>query len=119
MVSIHEVKQSIANVVAKNLPNAYYNPNLGSKAYLDVRTAQLQASTPDDQQTAAMLNSYFNKVKNWALEHKSARESMNGTDTTRENYLENDPQWQAIDACEKGLNAVLSARSYSDVASCQ
>ena len=118
MVSIHQVKESIATVVSKNLPGAYYDPHLASRAELDVRTTQLQATTSDDQQTAAMLNSYFSKLRNWGLKYKSARESMNGTNTTSEKFLENDADWQAILACEKGLNAMLTARSYNDIASC-
>lgn len=118
MVSVHQVKESIATVVAKNLPGAYYNPHLGSQAELDVRTAQLQATTNADQQVATLLDSYFNKVRNWGLKYKSARESMNGTKTIDEKFLENDSEWQAIEACEKGLNTVLTARTYSNVPSC-
>lgn len=118
MASIHQVKESIATVVAKNLPGAYYNPRLGSQADLDVRSAQLQATTSADQEAATLLNSYFNKVRNWGLKYKSARESMNGTQTIDEKFLENDSEWQAIETCEKGLNAVLTARTYSNVPSC-
>lgn len=119
MVSIHQAKESIATVVDQNLPDAYYNPNLASRATLDVRTAKIEATTNDDQQVAAMLDSYFVKVQNWGLKYKSARESMNATHTTGERFLANDSEWQAIEACEKGLNSVLTARNYSNVASCQ
>jgi hypothetical protein len=118
MASIHQVKESIATVVAKNLPGAYYNPHLGSQAELDVRTAQLHATTSADQQAATLLDSYFNKVRNWGLKYKSARESMNGTKTIDEKFLENDSEWQSIGACEKGLNAMLTARTYSNVPAC-
>jgi hypothetical protein len=119
MVSIHQVKQSIATVLTKNLPSGYYDPALGAQAYEKVRTAQVNAATNGDQQAATLLNSYFTKVKDWAEKHKSDRQSMNATQTMGQDWLSQDPAWQSIEACEKALNTVLIDRAYKNIPSCQ
>lgn len=119
LIGIRQSKQNIADVVTKNLPNGYYNPNLAAQAYDQVRQAQIAAKTNGDQQAATLLNSYFMKVKSWAEKYKAARQSMDATTTMGQDFLAQDPQWQAIESCEKGLNTMLMNRVYSDVASCQ
>lgn len=119
VIGIHQSKQNIANVVNKNLPSGYYNPNLAAQAYEQVRQAQIVAKTNGDQQAATLLNSYFTKVKSWAEKYKSDRQSMNATNTMGQDVLGQDPEWQAIESCEKGLNTMLTNRVYSDIASCQ
>jgi hypothetical protein len=119
LIAIHQAKQNIADVVAKNLSIGYYNPNLAAQAYDQVRQSQIAATTNGDQQAATLLNSYFTKVKTWAEQYKAARQSMNATKTMGENMLAQDPGWQAIESCEKGLNTMLMKRVYNNVPSCQ
>ena len=119
LVGIHQAKQNIATVLTKNLPNAYYNPDLAARAYEQVRTAQVGATTDGDKDAALLLNSYFMKVKNWADKYKEARRSMNATRTMGEDFLREDTDWQAIETCEKALNNVLIHRAYNDVPSCR
>jgi hypothetical protein len=119
LVSIHKTKQNIAMVVTKNLPTFYYDPNLAANAYEQVRAADLSATSNGDRQTSTLLASYFAKVRGWAQKYKADRESMNATTTVGEDFLDNDPDWQAIETCEKALNALLVSRAYSDVSSCR
>jgi hypothetical protein len=119
LIAIHQAKQNIANVVAKNLPIGYYNPNLAAQAYDQVRQAQIAATTNGDQQAAALLDKYFTKVKAWAEQYKAARQSMNATRTMGENMLAQDSGWQAIETCEKAFNAMLVNRVYNEIASCE
>jgi hypothetical protein len=119
LVSIHRTKENIATVVSKNLPGGYYNPNLAAQAYEHLRTAQLSANSDGDQQAALLLSSYFTKVKTWAEGHKVDRQSLNASRTMGENAISQDPDWQAIDSCEKALNAMLISGQYSSISSCQ
>jgi hypothetical protein len=119
MVSLHQVKQNIATVLEKNLPGGYYDPNLAARAYENVRTAQTDATTNGDQQTATLLDAYFTKVKTWAEKYKAARQSMNATRTMGEDFLTDDPEWQAINTCEKALNTLLTQGVYHEIRSCQ
>ena len=119
MVSIHQVKDNIATVVAKNLPNGYYDPSLAAQAYEKLRIAETSTSTYGDQQTATLLTSYFTKVKNWAEKYKADRQSLNATRTMSHDVLGQDSDWHSIDACEKALNRLLTDRTYIPVRSCQ
>jgi hypothetical protein len=118
LIAIHQAKQNIANVVSKNQPIGYYNPNLAAQAYDQVRQSQIAASTGGDQQAATLLNAYFMKVKTWAEQYKAARESMNATNTMGENMLAQDSGWQAIESCEKSFNTMLINRVYNDIPAC-
>lgn len=119
MVSIHQLKQSIATVVSKNLPGGYYNPDLGAQAYEKVRTAQDDATTSGDRQAATLLNSYFMKVKGWGEKYKADRQSMVATNTVRQDMLSQDSDWLTIQACEKALNTLLIDRVYNNISLCQ
>lgn len=119
LVSIHTAKQNILNIVQNNLPSGYYNPRLATTAYEQMRQAQIAATTDGDQQAAALLDSYWQKVKAWADKYKEARQSMNATDTMNKNDIAQDPDLQAIDACEKGFNNMLISRVYNEIPSCQ
>jgi hypothetical protein len=120
LIAIHQSKQNIADVVTRNLPSGYYNPNLAAQAYDQVRRSQIAASTDDDQQAATLLNSYFTKVKTWAEQYKTARQSMNATNTMGgQDMLAQDSTWQAIESCEKAFNTMLINRVYNDIPSCQ
>ena len=119
MISIHQAKQHIATVVSQNLPSGAYNPDYATRAYEQVRNAQLEATTAGDQQTEALLNSYFLKVKEWAEKYKAARQSMNATRTMGEDFLTRDSDWQAIESCEKAFNTLLINRVYDDIRACR
>ena len=119
LVALHQAKQNIADVVTKNLPIGYYNPNFAAQAYDQVRQSQIAAKTSGDQNAANLLNSYFTKVKTWAEKYKAARQSLNATNTMGgPDMLKDDPDWQAIESCEKDLNTMLGNRVYNDIASC-
>jgi hypothetical protein len=119
LIAIHQAKQNIANVVSKNLPLGYYNPDLAAQAYDQVRQSQMAATTNGDQQAAALLGKYFTKVKTWAEQYKVARQSLNATKTMGENMLAHDSGWQAIESCEKAFNTMLVNRVYHEIASCE
>lgn len=119
LIAIHQAKQNIATVVTKNLPLAYYNPDLAARAYDQVRQSQIAATTNGDQQAAALLNSYFTNVKTWADKYKADRQSMNATNTMGEDILSDDAGWQAIESCEKAFNTMLANRVYNNIPSCQ
>ena len=119
LISIHQAKQNIANVISKNLPIGYYDPSLAAQAYDQVRQSQIAATTNGDHQAATLLNSYFAKVKAWADQYKADRESMNASRTMGEDFLSDDTVWQAIQACEKGFNEMLASRAYKDIAECK
>jgi len=118
MVSIHQVKQSAARILESNLPSGYYDPRLSAKAYEDLRAAETNATTTGDHQTATLLNSYFTKVKSWLEKYKEQRKDMNATRTMGEDFLADDPDWHAINTCEKALNSVLTNGSYAEIRSC-
>ena len=119
LIAIYQSKQNIATVVKRNLPSAYYNPELAVRAYGQVRQSEIAATTNGDQQAAALLNSYFTKVKRWGDKYEAARQAMNATNTIGEDPLANDSDWQAIESCEKAFNTMLLKRVYNDIASCQ
>ena len=120
LISIHQAKQNIANVVTKNLPLGYYDPKLAAQAYEQVRQSQIAATTNGDQQAATLLNSYFTKVKKWAEGYKAARQSMDATNTIAgPDMLADDSAWQAIESCEKDFNTMLLNRVYDEIASCE
>jgi hypothetical protein len=118
MVSIHQVKQNVARILESNLPTGYYDPQLSAKAYENVRAAETNATTHGDQQTAVLLSSYFTKVKSWVEKYKQQRQDMNATRTMGEDFLGDDPDWQAINTCEKELNSLLTSGTYSEIRSC-
>jgi hypothetical protein len=119
LIAIHQAKQNIANVVSKNLPLGYYNPDLAAQAYDQVRQSQIAATTNGDQQAAALLGKYFTKVKTWGEQYKVARQDMDATNTMGENMLAQDSGWQAIESCEKAFNTMLVNRVYNEIASCE
>jgi hypothetical protein len=118
MVSIHQVKQNVARILESNLPSGYYDPQLSAKAYEDFRAAETNATTHGDQQTATLLSSYFTKVKSWVEKYKEQRKDMDATRTMGEDFLNDDPDWHAINTCEKELNSLLTSGSYSEIGSC-
>jgi hypothetical protein len=119
LIAIHQTKQNIANVVSKNLPLGYYNPDLAAQAYDQVRQSQIAATTNGDQKAATLLGKYFTKVKTWAEQYKVARQSLDATNTMGENMLAQDSGWQAIESCEKAFNTMLVNRVYNEIASCE
>jgi hypothetical protein len=119
LIAIHTSKQNIADVVSKNLPNGFYDPNLAAKAYDQVRQSEIAAHTSGDQKAATLLNSYFTKVKAWADKYKEARQNMNATNTMGEDFLNQDSDWQAIQSCEKAFNTMLTSRAFHDIDSCR
>jgi hypothetical protein len=119
MVSIHQLKQSFATLVTKNLPIGYYSPNVGAQTYEKVRMAQVNTTTDGDQQAAVVLNSYFMKVKRWTEKYKADRQSMDATKTMNQDFLSQDADWLTIQACESALNIMLADRSYNNIPLCQ
>lgn len=119
MVSIHELKESIANVISKNLPNGSYNPTLAARAYQGLRAAELDATSEGDNKTVPLLDFYFTKVRTWGNKYSTERRSLNATDTMGENVLDNDSDWIAIQACEKSLNSLLRDRKYNYIHLCK
>lgn len=119
LANIHLWKEKARNDARTGMPNAQYGPVLRTKAYESLRQAQVIAKTKGDQSAEAALEKLFSNVKVWVDGLLEARKNLSATQSLDPDSVDENPDLQKINECEKGFNAMLGAGVYADIAACQ
>ena len=110
-----------AQAAAKSalVPNLDPARPLKSAAYEHVRQAQLNATTPGDQQAGSMLEKHFSDVNAWVDKLIAARKNMDATNSVDHSSVDQDPDLARLKSCEKEFNAMLGKGMFTSIADCQ
>ncbi len=83
-----------------------------------VTQAKIAASTSEDEDALPLLQNEFTKLKDWAANVISARQSLNASRSVDPNALQNDAALAKIVDCGQFLNAMIVSGRFADKASC-
>jgi hypothetical protein len=119
LANIHLWKEKARNDARTGIPNAQYGPVLRTKAYGSVRQAQFVAKTTGDHSADVALEKHFSNVKAWVDGLVQARKNLNATQSLDPDSVDENPDLQKINECEKAFNAMLGVGTYADMAACQ
>jgi hypothetical protein len=99
------------------------NPNAGellkTRAYEEVRQAQLSAKSQGDQKAGNLLQQHFNQVNAWISQLIDERKNLDASNTMDPGAVDNNPALININECEKSFNAMLGHGTYTDIVTCQ
>jgi hypothetical protein len=96
-----------------------YGKLIRTRAYEDVRQAQMAGTTEGDQKAGQMLERHFLNVNTWVDKLVEARKNMSATYSLDPDSIDQDPDLVKVNDCEKAFNAMLRQNRYSEIAVCQ
>jgi hypothetical protein len=120
LADIHNWKERARAYARTGIPGAAGTErDLRAKAYESVRQSQFVAQTPGDHSADAALQKQFSNVKTWVDSLIEARKNMSATSSLSPDEVDQNPDLQKADECEKAFNAMLGTGSYTDLPACR